>query len=188
MKLIGLCAGKRCGKDTFADYIIEKQGYVKYGFADPLKEACRHIFLFNDEQLYGEEKEEMDDRWGITPRQALQQVGTQMFRQQSHKLFPNSKIKAGKIWVQRFKLWYKEQIKINPNIKVILSDIRFQDEADAITELGGSLISIKRNTKMIDTHLSETGIKKIKTDYTITNNLSLDNYYYKIDLLMKTIA
>lgn len=188
MKLIGLVAGKRCGKDTFADYIIKKQGYIKYGFADPLKEACRHLFLFNNEQLYGECKEDFDDRWKTTPRKIYQQVGTEMFRNYFQTLFPENKnISCGNFWVYRFKLWYQEEIKKNPDIKIIISDIRFQNEADIITELGGSLIKIIRKTNFKDMHSSEIGICKIKSDYIIINNSTLANYYKTIDILMKSL-
>ena len=185
MKLIGLIAGKRCGKDTFADYVIKKNNYVKYGFADPLKEACRHLFVFNDEQLYGECKEDFDERWETTPRKIYQQVGTEMFRNYFQTLFPENKnLKGGNFWVYRFKLWYQEELKKNPELKVIISDIRFQNEADIISELGGTLIKIERDTKMVDTHISEANIHKIKSKYTITNDSTLDDYYNKIDSLM----
>lgn len=188
MKLIGVCGLKRSGKDTFADYIIKNNNYIKYAFADPLKEACRHIFLFNDEQLYGEEKEDYDKRWETTPRKIYQQVGTEIFRQYFPKLFPENKnVMNNNFWVYRFKLWYEEELKKNPDLKVIISDIRFQNESDIISELGGSVIKIKRESKTTDTHSSENGINKIKSDYTIINNSTLENYYHKIDSIMKTI-
>ena len=61
--IIGLCGKKRVGKDTFADYLVDNYNFDKYAFANPLKEACRIMFCFNDEQLYGDQKEDFDSNW-----------------------------------------------------------------------------------------------------------------------------
>ena len=44
------------GKDTVANRLIEKHGFVKVGFADPMKRFVQDIFQFSDEQVWGESK------------------------------------------------------------------------------------------------------------------------------------
>jgi len=56
------------GKDVIADYLVSNYGYTKMSIATPLKEACRSIFQFNDDQLYGDLKNVIDHFWGLTPR------------------------------------------------------------------------------------------------------------------------
>jgi len=58
--LIGFLAKKRHGKDTSADYLVKKYNYKKLSFAKPIKDACKILFGFTDEQLYGNLKEVKD--------------------------------------------------------------------------------------------------------------------------------
>lgn len=51
--IIGLCGLAGSGKDTAADFLVKKSGYVKVAFADPLKRICKEVFQFSDEQLWG---------------------------------------------------------------------------------------------------------------------------------------
>ena len=126
--IIGVTGRKRSGKDTFADYVINKykNKIVKYSFAKPLKEACRQMFCFNDEQLYGEEKEDYDSNWNTTCRKILQKFGTEIMRDYVPKLFPNLKIEKS-FWIDRFKIWFNDWILNNPNGLLVIADVRFID-------------------------------------------------------------
>ncbi len=48
------------------------------------------------------------------------------------------------IFTHHFKLWYEQQLMINPNIRVVVSDVRFQNEADFVRNLGGIVIKIRK--------------------------------------------
>ena len=61
--IIALNGKKGSGKDTMANYMCEKLGFVNYGFADPIKEVGRILFDFTDEQLDGCYKE-VEDKFG----------------------------------------------------------------------------------------------------------------------------
>ena len=99
-KIIAICGAKRSGKDLLAIHIINKYGYEKISFAEPLKEIVKLIFNFNDIQVGldeytnnndGIEKDIIDDRWGITPRKALQFIGTEVLQNKIQELIPNIK-------------------------------------------------------------------------------------------------
>lgn len=77
---IGICGRKFNGKDTLAEYLVKNHGYEQMAFAKPIKDISKILFGFNDEQLYGSKKEEIDERWNTTPRQMMQYIGTDMFR------------------------------------------------------------------------------------------------------------
>ena len=184
--IIGLTGKKQVGKDTLAKHLIEKYGYVKYAFADSLKQACKEIFLLNDEQMDGDLKEVVDKRWKLSPRTLFQRVGTEMFREQLLNIF--SEIKCGNnIWVYRFKLWYQQELKKNKDLKVVITDCRFPDEIDIVKQLNGVVIKINRNNSIIDKHVSETNIDNIVGDYVLENNSTIDNYYKQLDLIMNKI-
>ena len=44
--IIALTGKKGCGKDTIANYLVEKYGFINYGFADPIKEVGKILFGF----------------------------------------------------------------------------------------------------------------------------------------------
>ena len=39
--IIGIVGNKNVGKDTLADYLVKEKGFIKYAFADPLKEGLK---------------------------------------------------------------------------------------------------------------------------------------------------
>lgn len=49
MVLLGLLGRKRAGKDTLANILTREYGFHQLVLADPLKEACRALFDFNDD-------------------------------------------------------------------------------------------------------------------------------------------
>ena len=193
MVLIAVLGRKRSGKDTFSDYIIDKYGFIKYGFADPLKKGIQAFFNLSDEQLYDAKlKETIDSRWSVSPRTLFQVIGTEIF-QHSIKLFlPDLNGEPRKHWVLLFKEWYLELKKKDPNALVIISDARFLHELTEIKELGGNIIKIIRplSEKNGDLHQSENEIDEIPDDfikYTIINNSTLDDFYKQIDNIIKEL-
>jgi hypothetical protein len=185
-KLIGITGRKFNGKDTLAKYFINTYNYKRYAFADPLKEACRHIFGFNDDQLYGELKEQVDEYWNTTPRNIFQYVGTELFRNNLSKC-PGLEWVEENIWYNVLKKSILDQWEKNPDQLIVITDIRFQNEIDLIKELGGISIKItKDNILNTDTHTSEIDIDKLNVDYNIKNNGTISDLYKNADNLIFT--
>jgi hypothetical protein len=87
--IICLIGQKRVGKDTVASMI--KSLYPNFktiALADPIKDIARIMFNFTEEQLYGNEKEVLDPRWNITPRQVFEQFGTDIMQFDIYKYLP----------------------------------------------------------------------------------------------------
>lgn len=63
--ILGLSGLAGCGKDYTANVLVERYGFVKVAFADPLKRICREVFDFSEEQLWGpsQKRNEMDLRY-----------------------------------------------------------------------------------------------------------------------------
>ena len=57
MQIIGLCGNKGSGKDTFANYLVETEGYIKVAFADYIREALKILFDWNEDNFSQELKE-----------------------------------------------------------------------------------------------------------------------------------
>lgn len=183
MKIMGICGKKRSGKDTIGEYLIEKYGYVRYAFADPVKDICRIMFKLSEDQLYGDKKEVLDQRWGITPREAFQKIGTDFGQIALHKIIPDitGQVRSRQFWTKHFELWFKEQVEKNPDIKVVITDVRFKHEAKIIKELGGIIVKVKRSGLVSDGHISETELDNIATSFIVENNETIEDLHKKID-------
>jgi len=182
--IIGISGIKRSGKDTCADYLVDKYKFVKLSFAKPIKDACKILFGFSDDQLYGDTKEDIDNRWGASPRKVLQYVGTDLFRKQIGNIIPNI---GEDFWVRS--LQYQCENYLKNNINITIADVRFQNEIDMIHSTGGYVIQLNRpSLSLDDLHESETDIYKLKNiDFNMTNDSSIEKLYEKIDNVFKSI-
>jgi hypothetical protein len=173
MVLIGITGNKGVGKDTVADYLVENYDFQKFSFADPIKEVCRELFGFNEEQLYGNDKEEKDEEWGIKPREAFQFIGTDLFRKQMKNLIPGIE---ENFWI---KVLEKKIEKCEKS--VVIADVRFENEAEMIRNQGGYIIKIKNHKqKKIDEHESEKNIDMINSDFECSNHSIKENLFKRI--------
>ena len=186
--IIGLIGQKQQGKSTFANHIIKEYGFEEYSFAGSLKEACKIIFCLDDEQMNGSLKETMDERWGMSPRDMFVEVGTSLFREHLPSINSNFNEEIGEnIWVKRFEFWYAKWNKENPNKNLVVSDVRFMNEARVIKNLGGTLIGIKGKVHFHEAHITEMLINYCPCKIYIENKGTLEEYYENIDDLMKKI-
>lgn len=184
--IIGITGRKGSGKDTIADHLISKYGFEKLSFAKPLKDMCKLVFNFTEEQVNGDLKEVIDPQWNQTPRVILQYVGTDLFRNQMNKILDNI---GDNFWVQNLKLRCLQKIKENKDCKLVITDVRFPNEFELIKELNGQMIRVLRVfslkeedfTETSDSHISETSLDDAVCDYNIINDSSLDSLYRKID-------
>lgn len=184
--IIAVIGKKRSGKDTFADYLVNNYGFKKYGFGNPVKEICKLMFDFSQEQIDTDLKEEKDIRWNITPRETFQIIGTEFGRNFINQKLPNLNCYNEQFWIRKFELWYYKQIKLNPNIKIVISDVRFLNEFECLKKLNAVFVKISRNTGLLDNHISENDLNNISShniDITIDNNLSLQDFYGKIQAM-----
>jgi dephospho-CoA kinase len=184
--IIAICGAKRSGKDVLAKYLINKYKYEKLSFAEPLKKAVKELFNFNDIQVgidedngIGNEKDIIDERWGITPRKALQFFGTEIMQYKMNELIPNTNRSFfADILVSR----------IIPNKKYVISDLRFLHEYEKIKELNIIIIKVIRpsiiNQCMYDDHISENEYEKIPC-IDIINKGSIEDYIENFELLNK---
>lgn len=187
VKVIGITGFKRSGKDTVGEYLCNKHGYIRLGFADSLKQACKCIFSLTDDQLYGDtEKEKVDEYWGHSARELLQKVGTELFREKLPEVCPNV---GHNVWIksverQMFTLYMSNPEKYN---KFVITDVRFPNECDFVRNMNGLMLRVNRfefNFDDLDKlHASERYIPLIDVDCDIDNKQTLEDLYNKIDLI-----
>jgi len=185
--LLGILGKKRHGKDTVSDYIVLKYGFKKDTLAQPIKDICKILFDFSDEQLYGNLKDTIDENLGTTPRAIFQYLGTDILRKDLNKIA--QKKNCENLFVDHMKKRCANYL--NNNESVIISDIRCQNEVDAIHEMGGIIIKIDRPNfayPVEDLHESEKNIDNIADyDHLIDNSKDIESLYDKITNLMNDI-
>ena len=178
--IIGILGNKGHGKDTISDHLTSKYNFHKKAFAEPLKEICHILFGFNNEQLYGNLKEIPDKYWKITPRNAMQFVGTELFRNKMSDLIPGI---SHNFWLECMR---RQSGKYD---RLVISDVRFQNEVDFIHEMNGIVIKVERGNKETnDVHASESEILQVTNyDFYIENNSDFQTLYSKVDNLCQQL-
>ena len=165
--LIAFTGRKRSGKDSAADSLVkmpaannEEKTFCKIAFATPLKTIGTILGLTN-KQMNGTvvDKETIDPKWNKSPRQILQLLGTNLLRNQFDE----------DIWTKLLETRYNECKGCQ---HVVVSDVRFNNEAEFIKRLGGIIVNIVRPSLggPTDTHESEAGIDVDLCDYEIVTD------------------
>jgi hypothetical protein len=186
--IIGLMGRKQSGKDTIAEHLIEEYGFTRYAFADPIKEACQVIFGFTKEQCWGDQKEVVDPYWNITPRKVFQIMGTELFQFELPKYAAELADIGRTFWAYRFARWYEQQLAVNPNIQVVITDCRFPFEADLIKSLGGTVIKVIRPNQVYnDNHASEVEMDTVPYDYLIENDGTIEDLEIKVKAVFEQL-
>jgi dephospho-CoA kinase len=74
--IIGLTGKKGCGKSSVARIIAEEWDYGIKSFATPIKLMLSAMGLTDDELYNPEKKEEIIPKFGKSPRELMQLLGT----------------------------------------------------------------------------------------------------------------
>ena len=194
-QLVGLTGAIGSGKSKVAAYLSLMYNGVTRSFASPLKQIAIS-FGFTESQIYGtqEQKKEINELWGISGREFMQKLGTEVFRESVPQIMPQLHDPWRRI------MEAKARKLINDGTFVIVDDVRFDDEAIMITRLKGILIRIVRDTShsqpndnqndkpmdnQIKQHASEQ--QDFEVNFTIINNGTLDELYDQVDKIMATL-
>ena len=164
--LIGLMGCIGAGKTTAAEILSCNFGLTEYAMADPIKRIAM-VLGFTRSEVYGtqDEKRAPSMRWGVSARSFLQRFGTDVCGTYLPTLLPE----LANVWIRLFEHFLAD------HPAVVVSDVRFLDEAEMIRRHGGILIHIVRELETIDTHRSETEQGHITAEYTLLNNGTLSD-------------
>lgn len=188
MKLIAFTGKIGAGKSTCAEF-LEKCGYNRLAFAAPLKELISELFSIPLEHLNNQaKKEEIIKELNVTPRQLLQVIGTDCFRNCLHAKLPELQLQDNSIWIEIAKRKIEKYKRSNSNI--VIEDARFENELQFIYSYGGIVINVIRpdvekiNNISAAAHESETSLNNNHTDITLVNNGNIEELYAKLQKII----
>lgn len=175
--LIGLTGLKQAGKDTVGNVLVRNHGFVRFAFADRLKDMALaidpHVATFENqdsptgrccERLSGLVDAVGWERAKTFPdvRRLLQRLGKEAVRDHLGE----------NVWVDV--VMRQAEPLMKTGLDVVITDVRFLNEYDAIAKHDGMVWRIVRDGQTnTDTHPSETEMAKIPADL-VLHNTSID--------------
>ena len=161
--IIGLSGYARSGKDSVAQLLCLNYDFHRVSFADPIREA---IITLNPklDSITHVSHRVSDYGWEVAKqdpeiRRLLQFMGTEVGR----KMFGEN------IWID---MAFKQAAEYP---RVVIADVRFPNEADAIKERGGIVWRINRHgLNAVNQHKSEHAMDNYMFDHVIYNDGSLE--------------
>lgn len=193
MKIIAFTGKAGVGKDTAADHLVAKHGFVKRGFADPLYEEVAYAFGVTVERLKARDTKETMVDWltlrtcyeptfvamilnshekeldtWCSPRYVLQKWGTEYRRGQSDRY-----------WLERMASFRVGEHYESRDIAI--PDCRFENEAQWVKDNGGTIVRILRDVPSVEGHQSESGISEPLLDFTLMPANDIKSLHVALD-------
>lgn len=173
--IIGLSGYAQVGKDTVATILVEDYGYTRIGFADIIKKA---VYVLDPIiTLDGMRLAHAVDKYGWEGakqapevRRLLQVLGSEIGRD----------LIDPQIWVEL------TMSAVHQNDKIVISDVRFRNEAEEIKWKHGEIWRVSRIEKdaPVNVHRSETDMDSWDFDQYISNNGTIEDLSREVALLM----
>lgn len=170
-KLIGLYSPvMQSGKSEVALWLAAAYGATRLPFAGPLKNMARALFRsfgFNEtmveRMIAGDLKEEFFPKLNTTPRYIMQTLGTDWRNLIDVNLWSRATISEA-------------QTYLNDMRHVVIDDMRFPHEVEAIIKAGGEVWKVIRPgaPKPATSHPSEGLLDHLEFDHVIVNDGTID--------------
>lgn len=187
MRLIALSGYARAGKDSAAEVLVEN-GWTRIAFADKLRDFLYALnpivraewYMTTEPRLAGYWRvQDVIDKYGWdgyknSPfvgelRPLLQRLGTEAGRQT--------------LWDT---IWIDAALNnLDPNGKYVITDCRFENEANAVINRLGLVVRINRTgVGPVNDHVSETGLDSFDFDVVIENDGTLEEFKQEVARLL----
>jgi hypothetical protein len=184
--IIGLMGHAQTGKDSTADILVDHYGFERVAFADALRDCLYALnpIVRGDGICYdaGIRLRTYVDHggWDISKQQPevrrlLQVMGTEVGRE---IIDPN-------VWA---KITLRKIGELLRHSDVVVTDVRFPNEADAVEKSLGALVRLHRpGVEAVNAHVSETALDGRACRWEIFNNHDLAHLHTLVDDMLKVI-
>jgi hypothetical protein len=178
--IIGLTGYAQSGKDTAAKILTDNYKFERVAFADPIRNllldvnpmvdyvAGEPVFLASYVKHYGWEAAKKNPRI----RALLQTLGVSA-RNHIDEF----------VWIATA---FRKMGDLGANY--VITDVRFENEADQIKAIGGQIWRIERSgVKAVNSHVSESQMDQYPVDQTFTNNGTIEDLQVMINTRMSGV-
>jgi len=153
MKIVGIAGPAGVGKDTFAELLLSAYKGSRVAFADPLRAALTALLSVPMSTFIDRDKKEaplpgFPDH--VTPRFLAQTLGTEWARD----------IVCNDFWTRLIE-WKIKTLEEAGEALVVITDVRFDNEARWILSKGGIVLQLQREyIREARRHASEIPVSK----------------------------
>lgn len=170
-RLIGIAGRAGSGKDTAGAHLVERYGFDQYAFADPIRAMLGALGAFPAGDLLNRDTKEATIDWlGKSPRQMAQALGTEWGRERVHP----------QLWILMAQRRWDAAKAAGKDL--VITDVRFANEADWISSQGGHVIGLDRpGVEVVSSHASEQFDLPDLSDWLIRNDNTIAILLHRVD-------
>jgi len=210
--IVGLCGDIGSGKSAAASYLTKAYNFKEYSFAEKLKRLCKDIYQLPHEGAFGTQAQKLEPvpHLGVVPpevagmggewpaRVGLPWCGRWVLEWQGTE---GSRTVLESVWLDVVRRDVEDArgraalaAPNNPfwlDHRAVVSDVRFQNEADVIQDLGGILIRVEQEGQEAHKtgHASDGWHTEAEVDFrAIAPKPGLSILYGELDKIMDRYA
>ena len=173
--IVGMMGYAQSGKDTVAARLVAEHGFRRYAFADALKRVALGIdpIVSVLDDFTRVHLSDVVDQYGWEAAKRAPEVR----RVLQHTGMVIRDTLGADTWVKEVtRKFYAEDMPI------VVTDVRFPNEVDAIRRKGGILVRVVRpGTGPVNAHASETAVDDVRPDWTFTNDSTIEALHASVD-------
>ncbi|MEV1157745.1 hypothetical protein AB0J27_20335 [Micromonospora chokoriensis] len=179
--LVGLVGRKRSGKDTIAAHWVAQRGFVRYAFADALRDLAMGLDPIITPDMTVRRSARLSDVVDVVGWEGAKSYAE--VRRLLQRLGVAVRDLDEDFWLRRVML------KISASAKpAVVTDVRFTNEAAAIVAAGGRLVRVVRaGQDDSDTHISETALADYPTHARIDNDSDIAALHTRADAVLSRL-
>ena len=188
--IIGLVGRAGAGKDTVASILQDAYGHIPLAFADALREEICEAFGIDIDALVNRFSKEQPSQALAISRCKDSRFANRMVALAEDPYLPRSPRQIMRWWGTEFRrdcdssTYWTDRLheRIESHLrsgarKIVVTDVRFFNEAEFVRMLGGEIWRIQRDSAdaVHADHQSESEQDRIEADRCISNNRTLGN-------------
>lgn len=199
--LLGIHGKKRSGKDTVGQYLENKYGFNKHAFANKLRELALginpivyttsddYIKLYDFINVYGyEEAKKQQDI-----REFYQDLGIAVRKTFGKDFWVDE---LWKVLIKKYDTYdsavsepdeFKSLVLPNIQSNVVITDVRFENEAQRIRDYSGYIIHLIGRGEEGDEHISEKPLPPQFTQFALDNSGTEEELFEKVDNILRSL-
>lgn len=196
---IGIIGRARVGKDTAGAWFVDQRGYRRVAFADPLKEAALRLDPIVDHMddevwdiVYGEWELVHTDTKPVHLSTVVADLGWEEAKDAHPEVRRVLQELGAAIRALDEDFWLRQALKKtqeanDAGVPVVITDVRYRNEAESLTRAGFHLLHIDRPGVPLMDHASERTLGPEDARYLVRNDGTVDDLYAQLDLVWDEI-